>query len=143
MPVTQYTLGNAKNIPLNLQTGSIPNMGVSLLDWFQYITFGQVTKVVEGFQVKETVTDVSFWGIIQPLTERQLILKPEGQRAWTWFDLYVQASPAGAVISLNVDDVVIWNQKQTRVMGRKDYALYGFTEMSLVQDWTNSGPPTP
>lgn len=138
-----FTIANGCNVPVNLQTGSIPNLGIAILDWMQYLTFGKVTKTTVGFQVLETVTDINFWGVIQPLSERQLYLKPEGQRAWTWFSVVAQAAPAGALISLNVDDVGIWNGIQTRVMGRKDYALYGFIEMTWVQDWNNSGPPTP
>jgi hypothetical protein len=90
---------------------------------------------VEGFQAVETPIYVNFRGVIQPYTERQLLLKPEGQRAWTWFTLH-----SDPVLTLEVDDVVLWNSKQTRVMSRKDYTLYGFIEYSLVQDWIRSGP---
>lgn len=140
---SQYTIGNAANIPLNLQQGTIPNMGSALLDWFQKITFGQITKETIGFQLVETVVDIEFWGIIQPLSGRQLAIKPEGERSWNWISLITQAAPSNAITSLNVDDVVIWNGRQTRVMAKKNYALYGFIEMDLVQDWAGSGPPTP
>lgn len=141
--MSNFTIANGKNIPLNLQTGTIPSLTTALLDWMQLVTFGLVTKTVVGYQADETITNINFFATIQPLTERALVLKPEGQRAWTWFLVIAQAAPGGALISLNVDDVGIWNGKQTRVMARKDHALYGFTEMSWVQDWTGSGPPTP
>ena len=44
------------------------------------------------------------------------------------------------VLDLEVDDVVNWNGTQTRVMTKKNYALYGFIEYHLVQDWTGAGP---
>lgn len=143
MSSSTFTIANGANVPLNLQTGSIPNMGAALRNWFQLTTFGLVTKSTVGFQALETVTDVNFWAVIQPLTTRKLLIKPEGERAWTWFEIFAQAAPGGALIGLNVDDVGIWNGKQTRVMAREDFALYSYTRMEWVQDWSQSGPPTP
>ncbi len=129
------TIANGKNTPVNKQTGTIPNVGIAMLDWFQPMVFGVVTKATIGFQVVETVVDTKFLGVLQPLSSRALELKPEGQRAWTWLRLHSQP-----VLSLNVDDVVIYQGKQTRVMARKNFTLYGYIEYELVQDWTGSGP---
>lgn len=132
------TIPNGSNKPLNFQQGTVPDVSGALKDYFQTITFSQVTKTVVGFQLDEAASPIVFQGIIQPFSPRQLMLRPEGQRAWTWFDLY-----ADPVLTLQVDDVVIWLGKQTRVMARKDYALYNYVNYQLVQDWTGSGPPTP
>lgn len=131
------TIANGSNTPLNVQTGTIPNVGGAMRDWFQPMTFGTVTKETVGFQVVETEVEVSFQGVIQPFTERQLQIKPEGQRAWTW--LWLHADP---VLTLQVDDVVSYLGVQTRVMARKDYGIYGYVEYQLVQDWEGSGPAT-
>lgn len=129
------TIANGANRPLNVQTGTIPNVGGAMLDWFQPMVFTLVAKEVDGFQVVETSTDISFHGVIQPLRLRDLALKPEGQRAWTW--LWLHSDPS---LTLQVDEVVLYLGVQTRVMGRKDYGIYGFVEYELVQDWTGSGP---
>lgn len=126
---------NAKNIPLNAQAGSVPDVSGAMLDWFQPMTFGVVVKTVEGFQSYETMTNVNFQGVWQPLTERQLLLKPEGQRAWSWFWLHAEPS-----LVLDTDQVVTYLGKQYRVMSNKDYRLYGYIEYHLVEDWTGSGP---
>lgn len=131
------TISNACNRPLNVQTGTIPDVGGALLDWFQPMTFELVTKTEAGFQVVETGETVNFRGVMQPLTERRLLLKPEGQRAWTW--LLLHADP---VLTLKVDDVVLYLGVQTRVMAKKDYAIYGYVEYHLCQDWQGSGPTT-
>ncbi len=136
-------IANAANIPVNLQQGSIPNVNNVLDNWLQTVTFGKVTKTTVGYQVVETIVDYTFQATVQPFSPRRLALLPEGQRAWSWFLIIAKAAPGGALLSLNVDDVGIWNSIQTRVMERKDYALYGTIEMSWIQDWTNSGPPTP
>lgn len=141
--MSNYTIPNACNVPLNLRQGTIPDLGEALRDWMQLMTFTKVTKETVGFQVMETATNVSFWGVIMPFTSRQLAMKPEGQRSWSWFKVYAQAAPAGSVIALNTDDVGTWNGIQTRVMARTHFVLHGFTEMEWLQDWTESGPPTP
>jgi hypothetical protein len=138
--MSNYTIANNCNVPLNLQTGTIPNMRDTMADWFQYLIFAKVTKTTEAFQVVETMTEISFWGTIQPLNPRELKLLPEGERAWSYFQIHAQSEPGGALISLNVDDVGIFLGKQTRVMSRKDYALYSYTELVFLQDWTGSGP---
>lgn len=99
------------------------------------MTFGIVTKTTEGFQAVEDVEEVSFQGVWQPLRERQLLLKPEGQRAWSWFWLHADPS-----LELDVDDTITYLGTQFRVMAKKDYDIYGYVEYELVQDYTGAGP---
>jgi hypothetical protein len=126
---------NAANLPLFNKSGTVPDLSGAMQDYFQAMTFTPLVKTVSGFQVVEAATPTQFQGVIQPFTERQLMLKPEGQRAWTW--LWLHADP---VLMLQVDDVVLYNNVQTRVMARKDFSLYGYIEYHLVQDWQGAGP---
>lgn len=127
---------NAADTPLNEQgQGTIPNVNAALTNWMQPMVFGIVTKTTSGFEVVETMHEIEFQGVIQPLTGRRLMLKPEGQRAWTWF--WLHADPG---LNLQVDSVVIYRGKQTRVMAKKNYTIYGYVEYELVQDWTGAGP---
>lgn len=126
---------NGKDTPINIRTGSIPDVSGAMTDYFQPMTFTQVAKSIQGFEAVETPTVVNCQGVIQPLSGRRLELKPEGQRAWTW--LLLHADPS---LVLEVDEVVTYNGVQTRVMSQKDYRLYGYVEYELVQDWTGSGP---
>jgi len=129
------TIGNGRNTPLNVKTGTIPDVGGAMHDWYQPMVFSQVVKTTEAFQVVEVKTVINFRGVIQPLSGRKLMLKPEGQRAWTW--LWLHADPS---LTLDVDDVVAYLGVQTRVMSQKDYRNYGYVEYELVQDWTGAGP---
>ncbi len=129
------TIRNAANYPIFSNAGTTPDVSGALRDYFQPMTFDKLIKAVAGFQNLETSVPINFRGILQPFSARQLFLKAEGQRAWTWFTLHAEP-----VLTLQVDDVVVWQGKQTRVMARKDYALYGFVEYELVQDWTGAGP---
>lgn len=127
---------NAGNTPLNRQPqGTVPDMSGALQDYYQAMVFTPVSKQVIGGEVVETGNPINFRGVIQPMSNRALQIKPEGQRAWTWLLLY-----ADSTLGLGVDDVVIWNGVQTRVMALKDFSLYGYWVFELVQDWEGSGP---
>lgn len=133
------TISNGRNTPLNVQTGTVPNVGGAMLDWFQPMIFVQVIKQNVGFQLVETATEIRFRGVIQPFGGRKLMIKPEAQRAWTWFTLHADPS-----LTLEVDEVVTYLGVQTRIMKQADYRIYGYIEYELCQDWTGSGPsPTP
>lgn len=129
------TIINAANIPLNEISGTVPDVSGALKDYFQKMTFTPLRKTVSGFQVVENAFPLTFWGVIQPFTPRQLMLKPEGERAWSWFTLHAEA---GA--TLKVDDVALYLGKQYRVMASTDFRLYGYLVYQLITDWTGSGP---
>ena len=129
------TIPQGRNRSIFSPAGTVPDVSGALTDSFQKIVFEQVTKTVSGFQVVENTAPIVFHGLIQPLNAQRLLLKPEGQRAWTWLRMYAQP-----VLSLKVDDVAIWNGKHTRVMAREDYAQYGYILNELAQDWSGSNP---
>lgn len=130
-----FTIANGCNKPLFDKAGTTPDVSGALQDYYQSMTFEPVGKVINGFQVTEIGTPIDFRGVVQPFSERALLLKPEGQRAWSWF--LIHSDP---VLTLKVDDVVLWRGVQTRIMARKDYELYGYVEYHAVQDWTGAGP---
>lgn len=126
---------NAKDIPLNANPGTLPDMSGALMNWFQKMTFGLVTKTATAFQAYEEMEEISFMGVIQPLSGRELVLKPEGERAWSWWWLH-----SNTALNLKVDDVVVYKTRQYRVMLKKNYSAYQYYEYHLVTDWTGSGP---
>lgn len=129
------TIQNGKDVPLNVATGTIPNVSGALQGWFQPMTFEPVVKESIGYEVVETGDPIYFRGVIQPADARNLDIKPEGEQAWTYFMLHSDVS-----LQLQVDDVVLYLGVQTRVFQRKDYSIYGYLTYILGQDYTNSGP---
>ncbi len=126
---------NAKNIPLNAQPGTLPDVSGAMLNWFQPCVFGVVVKTEVNYQVVETMENIQFQGVVQPLSAKRLMMKPEGQQAWTW--LWVHAEPT---LKLNTDQVITYLGVQYRVMALKNYEAYGYVEYELVEDYTGSGP---
>jgi hypothetical protein len=134
------TIQNAANIPLTYQQGTVPNMIEALTDWFQKMSFTQLVKTVTGYEVIETPTITEFWGVIMPFSPRELKLLPEGQRAWSYYNLYTQFC-----LTLQVDDVIQvlgynFAPIQCRVMARENYSQYSYFRYTLLQDWQGSGP---
>lgn len=139
--MNDFTIRNGCNYPITFQQGTIPNMSEAMTDWFQNLQYVQLTKTVVGFQLLETTTPVNFWGVIMPLSPRELQILPIGERAWSLYRLYAQPQ-----LSLKVDDVIILstlNNKQTRVMSIEDFSLYSYKTFTLCEDYIESGPPTP
>ena len=142
---------NASDIPLFANTGTVPDLTDSLLDWFQPMTFGFVTKTVQDYQVIETVQNITFMGIWMPLKGRELDMKSEGQRKWNSIQLF-----SDATLNLNVDDLITYIVRnhstdnpdaslnyvplQYRIMSKKQYQLYQYIEWTLIEDWSGSGP---
>lgn len=114
---------------------SLPNVSDAMASWFQPMQFLLLTKTVVGFQNFETTSPVNFRGVIQPMADKTLMVKPEGERDWSWMQLHSDPS-----LALNTDDVVIYSGTQYRVMALKDYTQYGYLEYHLVEDSTGAGP---
>ena len=132
---TYATIANGCNRSIKLINGTIPDVSGAIRDWFQPMVFEIVCKTVVAFSAGEVQTPICFRGMMQPFTERQLQLKPEGQRAWDWFWVHTDA-----VLPLKVDDVVVYLGKHYRCMTVKDYLLNGYMEYQLREDWTGSDP---
>jgi hypothetical protein len=128
-------ISNASDVSLAANTGTLPNMESTMLDYFQAMTFETVVKTVVGFDVVETPTDVDFQGVWQPLSAQALMMKPEGQRAWKWFQVHAQVG-----LALQPDEVIKYQGVQYRVMARWDFAIYGYNLYHLVNDYTGAGP---
>lgn len=126
---------NGKNLPLNQSSGTMPDLSGAILNWFQPMTFGVVTKTVVNFQVRETKVDVTFQGVWQPMKPQSIRMKPEGQRSWKWFTVHALPS-----LQLTPDEVITYLGVQYRVADKLDYKLDGFVEYHLCQDYTGSGP---
>ena len=58
---------NAKDIPLNQGTGTVPNVSGAMRNWFQTMTFEQVTKSVVNFKVVETKVSIDFMGVVDQI----------------------------------------------------------------------------
>lgn len=122
---------NANKIPLNQNPGTLPNMQGAMLDWFQILTFTQIKKVVENFNLIEKTYSTSFQGVKQPFTAQELMMKPEGQRSWKWFTIH-----AFPDLVLTTDEIINFGGENYRVMQKSDFTEYGYVMYQICQDYT-------
>lgn len=117
---------NAKDKGLNYS--ALPQMGEVLVSWFQNLTFDLITKTIVDYEVKETKTTVSTKGVRQPMSAQQLAIKPEGQRSWRWETLHCLPD-----IKLKIDDIVIFDGVEYRVMQKWNWPEYGYYEYHICE----------
>lgn len=91
----------------------------------------QQQVVNDGF-VQESAQQVEFSGVVQPLSPKQIMLKPEGQRAWTWLQIHVMNN---SPVKLNVNDRIMYNCRKYKIMARNDYTANGYMEFHAVEDF--------
>lgn len=127
------TIFNGSLRPLSMSTASIPNMSDALDSWFVSISVSVVTKTVDQttFNVTEVLTAKTIQAVKQALSSRDLQVKPEGQRAWSWEQLHVKEGDV-----FNLDDVVIISNVRYRIMNKWDRRDYGYYEYHICQDFT-------
>lgn len=127
---------------------SFPLMSEAFADWTVTSTFLAVVKEVIDFRVVETIggvpyggggygmgpyggaVDLSgvFEGVLQPLPDRRLLIKPEGQRTWKWWTLWARKA-------LVLDDVVVDKEGLSyRIMSVKDWSNSDYFEYDLTEN---------
>jgi hypothetical protein len=129
------TIFNAKDRPLNLNSGTLPDVSGAMQDWFLPMTFVRVTKEIVNSRLVETRKNINFRGVWQPLSAQDLVMKPEGQRNWRWFMIHSTID-----LILTTDEVIEYQGTQYRVKAVYDYKEYGYLNYHLAQDYTGAGP---
>lgn len=121
---------NAKDLNLSQTKNNLPNLSNPIKKWFLDTNFIFVTKSIVDGEVVEVETADSFFGVVQNLDSKQLQIKPEAQRAWGWKMIHSLPS-----LTLNVDDIIIYDSIRYRVMNVRDYNEYGYMEYHIVEDF--------
>ena len=109
-------------------------MNTTLIGWEVPLTIVKVTQnVVEGDLVTSE-QEFRFKGVWQPLSAEQLNLLPEGQRSWENIWIHCRASE----LNLETASKVKFNNKQYKVVQKKDYGLNSFVEYMLIRDYESA-----
>ena len=68
-----------------------------------------------------------------PLKPQELLVKPEGERHWKWYDIFTIPN-----FIAHVDDVILFGVGRYRIMEREDYREYGFIRYGIIEDYNNA-----
>lgn len=116
------------------QLSGQPQVSDAFLNWTSSITLVTIKgEIVNGLNVDQVKKERTFQGVIQPLSIKQLMLLPEGERAWQWYMIHCQ----NGALDLNVNDKIEYRSKVYKVMKFNDYTLNGYVEYHVVEDYQN------
>lgn len=100
-----------------------------ITDWFLNITFEYVTRELVGADwVESTPATIMTKGVVQPTTQKDLKIMPEG--AWAWESLTLHCLPD---VVMEVNQFVIYDNKKYKIMAKKDWTKYGYIKYLLVE----------
>ncbi len=107
---------------------SFPSVKEAFFNWTSPIQFNVVTtKSVDGEAIEVPDNQIFFDGVIEPLSPRLLLIKPEGERSWKWWTLWTEQA-------LQPDDIVQDSSgAQYRVMKKSNWSEADYQEYEIVQ----------
>lgn len=113
------------------QLSGMPQMNAAFSGWMKKISLVVITQQqINGF-MKDIESAVTFQGTIQPFSDKQLMLKPEGERAWMWYQIHAIAGQ----LNLDTNDKIIYDGVRYKVMALRDYSLNNYIEYHVIRDY--------
>jgi len=113
----------------NKITSNMPKIVNALDGWQDELTIVRVTESWSGGDKVETTENIGITGTIQPLSPKQVSLKPEGQRAWKWYQIHDYTR----VSNLDTSDRIIIEGKKYKVMAINDYSRNNYIEYHIIE----------
>ena len=103
--------------------GKLPNMSMTIIDWFQPITFGIIKTTVVDYEKKITIDYVDTQGVVQPYKPEPLEIQQAGVRSWSW--LMIHCLPD---LQLYNNEYIMYENVRYKILQRNDYNKYGYIE---------------
>jgi hypothetical protein len=112
----------------------MPQMQAAFAGWSAPIQIQLITQtVLDDGSVKDTTDPFNLRGVIQPLKPKEVALKPEGERAWSWYQMHIVGDAKG----LKVTNKILWRGQRFKIMASKNYSQNNFWEFHMVEDYQN------
>ena len=115
----------------------LPNMSETIKSWFLNLTFEIVERVQVGADFKidwETKQEISVRGVVQPPSDRDLKILPEGSWAWEWLMLHCLPDT-----QIDVNQFVRYDGTVYKIMKKKDWSKYGYVRYYLLEAFRAEG----
>lgn len=115
----------------------LPNMSETIKSWFLNLTFEIVERVQVGADFKvdwATKQEISVRGVVQPPSDRDLKILPEGSWAWEWLMLHCLPDT-----QIDVNQFVRYDGTVYKVMKKKDWSKYGYVRYYLLEAFRAEG----
>ena len=117
-----FRINGAKSKKIG-SNGKLPNMSMTILDWFQPITFGIIKTSLVDYEKKITIEYVDTHGVVQPYKPEPLEIQQAGVRSWSW--LMIHCLPD---LQLYNNEYIMYENIRYKILQRNDYNKYGYIE---------------
>lgn len=106
-------------------------MSAAFAGWTKQITLIRIVQSIVDGLVVDAEVPWTFEGTIQPLSPKQLEIKPDGLRSFEWLQIHQVTTSH----DLTTNDKILYKGKRFKVMGTNDYSLNNYVEYHLVEDF--------
>ena len=119
------------NFNKNQNLSNLPQLNNPVQSWQIPITLERIKQTIADGDKVETPELIEFKGVIHPMKTEDLQFKPENLRSFNWLWIHALAGS----LNLNTGDKIIYNKVRYKIMGVKDYSLYGYIEYEAILDY--------
>lgn len=109
---------------------AVPYVANALRGWTTPRVVELVTQTVVQHQVVENRTQVTLDCNIQPMPAQEVARRPEDQRQWKWWSVFVREGPL-----LDIDNVIIVDNISYRIESVHNWTESGFQKYSAREDY--------
>lgn len=120
--------------PFNQDASSgLPQMQDAFANWESGLELTKVTQRIENGLVYDRKEKFKFRGVVQPLSDKIINVKPENLRAFEWKLIHAETG----ALNLNNNDLIEIKGKRFKVFGLRDYSDMGYMEYHAVEDFSD------
>ena len=120
---------NANKKNLSQTTSQVPDVSGAIQRNLQPLTFVRMQKrIIDGFVKSIPVTE-KYLASIQPLKPKDLVIKPQGERAWSWYMIHSLVN-----LELKLGDQFESGGAKYKIMGRSNYSQFGYFYQECIED---------
>jgi len=109
---------------------TIPKIKYAFNGWESPIKLYKITSTIVDYEKVNIKVEFNFKGVIQPLKNEDLKIKPLESRSWEWLMIHTRIA-----LELETSDIIEYNGKEYKIMAKKNYRLNGYFEYHLVENY--------
>lgn len=119
---------NGSDISISNAVGTLPQLGGILDGWLRKLIFIKVVTSIVNYKTVSVETEFQFQGVWQPLSNSEVKMKQEHERAWKWYNCHSKTD-----LELKNDDIITYKEKKYKIMNVGFYDDYGYYNYHLIE----------
>lgn len=108
----------------------IPKVNGALRGWMKTQVFNLIVKTVVNHIPTESFTKFTVKMNIQPMPPEKVNRKPEEQRSWIWYSIWINKS-----VELKIDDIIEIQGKRYKIQSKIRWDDAGYFSFEATEDF--------